>query len=141
MIELISFALFVLLIILCISIYQMTKDVAEIKNHIVFGSSTGSDLQYTSNLVPIVRKNLILGNKDELRKILLNKFMDDVRSENSNASEYADYQKSIEHHVTLLQKRFEFIGEQVPAFILNLKTYNDFINLVPKDLFSKSYVG
>lgn len=31
MIELISFALFVLLIILCISIYQMTKDVAEIK--------------------------------------------------------------------------------------------------------------
>lgn len=133
----------VLEIILFFKIWGMTNDIRALKN---------DHFKQTTNEVPAgqlindIKKNLLLGDIDKVKKALLMKFADDVKhsywslpvqgyEKDKNGKEHLvsykdrNLQKSIFPYVDNLRKEYEKIGEPVPPYINNMTTYGDFFNL------------
>lgn len=133
----------VLEIILFFKIWGMTNDIRALKND--HFKQTNTEVP-TSQLINDIRKNLLLGDIDKVKKALLMKFADDVKhsyrslpvlgqEKDENGKEQMvsykerNLQKSIVSYVENLRKQFEKIGEPVPPYINNMSTYGDFFNL------------
>ena len=133
----------VLEIILFFKIWGMTNDIRALKND-HFKQITNE--APTSQLINDIRKNLLLGDIDKVKKALLMKFADDVKhsywslpvqgkEKDKNGKEHMvsykerNLQKSIVSYVENLRKQFEKIGEPVPPYINNMTTYGDYLNL------------
>lgn len=71
-----------------------------------------------------------MGNMDCAKRLLLRKFMRDVTDSYSNlpGNSTEKKQKSIRPYVENLQKQFEKIGEELPAYIKRMETYDDYNN-------------
>lgn len=133
----------VLEIILFFKIWGMTNDIRALKNaH--FKQTTNEDP--ASQLINDMRKNLLLGDIDKVKKALLVKFANDVKhsywslpvqghvKDENGIERMVSYkernlQKSIASYVENLRKQFEKIGEPLPPYINNMATYGDFFNL------------
>ena len=133
----------VLEIILFFKIWGMTNDIRALKND--HFKQTNTEVT-TSQLINDIKKNLLLGDIDKVKKGLLMKFADDVKhsyrslpvlgqEKDENGKEHMvsykerNLQKSIVSYVENLRKQFEKIGEPVPPYINNMSTYGDFFNL------------
>ena len=137
----------VLEIILFFKIWEMTKDVKALKkdyfNETVFDSK--------DDMAKYLRKNLVLGNIGNVKRILFNTFFDEVENSYNrlplnikNPDPKSDnmwiaipkeenLKKSIRPYVEQLTKQFDIIGENIPEYIKNMNTYDDFFKLFVKE--------
>ena len=136
----------ILEIILFFKIWEMTNNVKAIKKG-YFNENESQEVDVL--MMKSLRTNLILGNRDEVKKTLLKNFVDQIESsfrdlptggyetlDNGN-SRYVSYgvknlQRSIFPYVEMLKKQFDKISEPLPDFILTMKTYKDYFNLFVK---------
>ena len=135
----------ILEIILFFKVWTMTNDVKEMKRFLL----KETQFDTTSAKINYLRRNLILGNKDRVKKMLLLEFINNVQN-----SYYAmpegkyetvdgkyilvdltdeNLSKPIDHFTAKLEKQFEKIDEPVPAYIMRMKTYGDFFNVFTED--------
>lgn len=133
----------ILEIILFFKLWGMTNDVKSIKK----GLFNEECPENVAGIIDYLRKNLILGNKEIVRKALLQNFISNViKGYNSSpsgtyvqgqwvVSKEINYKKSISNYVDNLQKQFDKIGEELPLYIKNMKTYGDFFNLFVEEDF------
>lgn len=127
----------ILEIILFFKIWSMTNDVKKLKEDHFFEKN----LNNTGDLIVYLRKNWILGNKDNVKKALLLNFYNDVEA-HFNPYGYRYYsttnpvmEKDISPYVEKLIKNFAKVGEEVPEHIKVMKTYRDFSELFrPEEL-------
>lgn len=133
----------VLEIILFFKIWGMTNDIRALKND-HFNQATNE--VPSGQLINDIRKNLLLGDIDKVKKALLMKFTDDVK-QSYRKMKVQDYEKDengkerlvsykernlkqpITIYVENLRKQFEKMGEPLPPYINNMTTYGDFFNL------------
>lgn len=108
-------------------------DVMEIKNAIIKNTT----LESKSNLEIQLRENLVLGKIEQVKQILLQNFVDNIRYgyEKLKANRSHEYilKQSIRLYVENLQKQFDKIGETLPVYIQRMETYGDYINLFTKE--------
>lgn len=141
----------ILEIILFFKLWGMTNDIRALKMD-YFNESYNN----TNDLIlRDLRKNLILGNIDNVKRTLLKNFMDDVQysfwrlpdggyeKDNEGSNKWVSFkernqQKSIRPYIENLQKQFKKIGLELPIYIEKMETYSDFFNLfVEEDLVVK----
>ena len=136
----------ILEIILFFKIWGMTEDIRALKiDH--FSKTQFAD---KTQMAQYLRKNLVLGNKDEVKRILLQNFIDNVEEgytqlgmdyktdENGKtvlAHRAENLNKSIVPYVKNLMLQYAKIGEEVPKYIMGMETYLDYFTLfLKKDL-------
>ena len=127
----------ILSLILFFKIWGMTNDVHRLtQEH--FG-----ELQLPKgDEAAFLRRHLIMGNTDIVRKTLLAQFVDEITTSyyQMPSGEYVlekgwvdntadNLQKSIAPQVQNLKKQFDAIGQPLPKFLTDMKTYNDFLSL------------
>ena len=127
----------VLSLILFFKIWGMTNDVRRLtQEH--FG-----ELQLPGGEeAAFLRRHLIMGNTDIVRKTLLAQFVDEITTSYHQmpSGQYVldkcwvdntaeNLQKSIAPQVQNLKKQFDAINQPLPKFLTDMKTYNDFFSL------------
>lgn len=137
----------ILEIILFFKIWGMTNDIRALKND--HFNQTTNEIP-SGQLVNDIRKNLLLGDIDKVKKALLMKFTDDVKhsyrkmpiqgyEKDQNGKDHMvsykerNLKKPITFYVENLRKQFEKIGEPLPPYINHMATYGDFFNLFTKE--------
>lgn len=138
----------ILEIILFFKIWGMTDDIRSIKKDYF------SETQFTDNkqMATYLRKNLVLGNTENVKRILLQNFIDNVElaynsmkfgsfEENEKGErKWVSYKEqnmkeSIVPYVKNLVSQFEKIGEEAPVYITRMKTFGDYFKLfIEEDL-------
>lgn len=136
----------ILEIILFFKIWGMTNDVQALKkDH--FCETT---FETKGQMARFLRKNLVLGNMDNVKRILLQNFIDNVehgygelktygyvKDENGNdkwtSSEEQNLKESIRPYVENLQKQFEKIGEELPIYIQRMECFGDYYKMFVKE--------
>ena len=127
----------ILSLILFFKIWGMTNDVRRLtQEH--FGELQPPQGEEEAFL----RRHLIMGNTDIVRKSLLAQFVDEITTSYDqmpsgqfvNEKGWVDntaenLQKSIAPQVQNLKKQFDAIGQPLPKFLTDMKTYNDFYSL------------
>lgn len=138
----------ILEIILFFKIWGMTNDIKALKKD----HFCETQFEQKEEMARYLRKNLILGNMDAVKRILLNNFIDNVehgyselkpggydRDENGNGmGKWVSYkeknlQESVLPYVDNLIQQYAKIGENVPVYISRMKTFNDFYNIFVKE--------
>ena len=136
----------ILEIILFFKIWGMTNDIRALKKDFFHEKTDESYYLMAKNL----RKNLVLGNIEHVKKTLLTNFMDEIiksysklplqgyeRDENGKdrlvSYEEKNLRTPIAPYVENLRKQFEKIGEPLPPYINNMATYGDFLNIFTKE--------
>ena len=132
LIPIITFAAAVLQIILFFKIWGMTNDIKALKKDHFCETEFNGEVEMAKYL----RKNLVLGNMDTVKRILLQNFIDNVENAFNNSPFIVGKgEKSIIPYVNCLIKQYAKIGEEVPTYIIRMKTFNDYFNLfVASDL-------
>ena len=136
----------ILEIILFFKIWGMTNDVQALKkDH--FCETT---FETKGQMARYLRKNLVLGNMDNVKRILLQNFIDNVEDAYSNMSsgayipdekgtpQWVDYEEqnlkeSVRPYVENLQKQFEKIGEELPIYIQRMECFGDYYKMFVKE--------
>ena len=136
----------ILEIILFFKIWGMTNDVQALKkDH--FCETT---FETKGQIARFLRKNLVLGNMDNVKRILLQNFIDNVehgygelksygyvKDENGNdkwtSFEEQNLKESIRPYVENLQKQFEKIGEELPIYIQRMECFGDYYKMFVKE--------
>lgn len=127
----------ILEIILFFKIWGMTNDVRALKeDHFYEKAQTASFL----------RKNLILGNIDNVKQILLQKFIDNVEHAYGELQEgvyengvgWVSYKEknmkeSITPYVKTLISQYAQIGEEVPEYITRMENFGDYYSLMKEE--------
>lgn len=136
----------ILEIILFFKLWGMTNDIRAIKkDHFceTHFESQGETARY-------LRKNLLLGNKDNVKRILLQNFIDNVEIGYSKLKDGAyvkdengvskwvsckeqNLKESIVPYVKQLMLQYAKMGEEVPEYIMRMETYGDYYNLFLKE--------
>lgn len=125
----------ILNIILFFKIWGMTDNIKALKkDH--FNENAFENKAETASYL---RKNLVLGNMDNVKRILLQNFIDNVEraygklktGDYDNKNNWVSYkeenlQKNIKPYVDNLIKLYARIGEEVPVYILRMKTFGDY---------------
>lgn len=136
----------ILEIILFFNIWGMTNDIRALKKEFFHEKNDESYYLMAKNL----RKNLVLGNIEHVKKTLLTTFMDEImksyaklplqgyeKDENGKdhlvSYEEKNLRTPIAPYVENLRKQFEKIGEPLPPYINNMATYGDFLNIFTKE--------
>lgn len=135
----------ILEIILFFKIWSMTDHIKALKKDHFNETALSKD-----EMVNYLRKNLILGDIEKVKRTLLLNFFDNVE-ENYKKMSTEGYEKnekgesvwvsfleknlneSIRPYVENLQKQYDKIGEKIPVYIQRMKTYGDYFNLFAKD--------
>lgn len=137
----------ILEIILFFKIWGMTNDIKALKkdhfNETAFESK--------DDLARYIRTNMLLGNMENVKKALLKNFINNVEQGYNNlpTGEYATDDKgnkewvdldetkklnnSIVQYVNNLKLQYDKIGEEVPAYLLNMKTFKDYYMLFEEE--------
>ena len=136
----------VLQIILFFKVWGMTNDIKALKkDH--FNEGT---FETNTSLARYLRKNLVLGNMDNVNRILLQDFIDNVESAYGELRAYGyvtddegnekyvslkeqNLKESIRPYVENLQKQFDKIGEELPVYIQRMETFGDYYSLFTKE--------
>ena len=146
-IVIITLAAAILQIILFFKVWGMTNDIDALKkdhfNETVFESKSG--------MARYLRNNLVLGNMENVKKTLLKNFIDNVergyrafptggyvKDEKGNDKwvrfeEGKNLDKSITPYVNNLILQYGKIGEEVPVYIIRMKTFRDYFKLFVKE--------
>ena len=136
----------ILEIILFFKIWGMTNDIRALKKDFFHENTDESYYLMAKNL----RKNLVLGNIEHVKKTLLTNFMDEIiksysklplqgyeKDENGKdrlvSYEEKNLRTPIAPYVENLRKQFDKIGEPLPPYINNMATYGDFLNIFTKE--------
>lgn len=136
----------ILEIILFFKIWGMTNDIRALKKDFFHEKTDESYYLMAKNL----RKNLVLGNIEHVKKTLLTNFMDEImksyaklplqgyEKDGNGKDHLVSYEEKnlrtpIAPYVENLRKQFEKIGEPLPPYINNMATYGDFINIFTKE--------
>lgn len=136
----------ILEIILFFKIWGMTNDIRTLKKDYFHEKIDESYYLMVKNL----RKNLVLGNIDHVKKVLLTNFMDEIMKSYGKLplQGYEKDEKGQDHlvsyeeknlrtpivpYVEKLRKQFEKIGEPLPPYINKMATYGDFLNIFTKE--------
>ena len=110
----------ILEILLFFKIWGMTNDVRKIEGLL--------NENYSINSLALeakIRKDIICGDKEHAKKLLLANFFKQVNTKYE--SEYQVHPTAtIEEYVNTLQSQFNQIGEELPDNIKNLKKLSDF---------------
>ena len=138
----------ILEIILFFKIWEMTNDIKALKkDH--FNETT---LETNEDLAKYLRKNLVLGNMGNVKRLLLQDFIDHVEyafgkfesygyeKDDDGISRYVSFRdknlkESIRPYVEYLQDHFDKIGEEMPSYIKNMNTFGDYFNLFKEEDF------
>ena len=136
----------ILEIILFFKIWGMTNNISALKkdhfNEMQF-ETKGQTARY-------LRRNLVLGNTDNVKRILLQNFIDNVehgygqmqsagyvKDENGNDKwtnfEEQNLKESIRPYVANLEKQYAKIGEVLPVYIQKMETFGDYYKLFVKE--------
>lgn len=133
-------------IILFFKVWGMTNDIKALKkDH--FNEGT---FETNTSLARYLRKNLVLGNMDNVKRILLQDFIDNVESAYGELRAYGyvtddegnekyvslkeqNLKESIRPYVENLQKQFDKIGEELPVYIQRMETFGDYYSLFTKE--------
>ena len=136
----------ILEIILFFKVWGMTNDVSALKkdhfNETVFESK--------EQMARYLRRNLVLGNTENVKRTLLKNFIDNVehgygelKTEGYEKDEKGDdhwvsfreknLKESIRPYVEQLQKQYDKIGEEMPVYIQRMNTYADYYKLFVKE--------
>lgn len=136
----------ILNIILFFKIWGMTNDINALKkDHFKEQVLTADDMAKR------IRKQIVLGNKEEVKRILLQNFVDDIeqykvksyntiyyKTNKKDVAEEMSLQLSIKAYIENLKRQYTIIGEELPYSIVRLETIGDFISLFKtEDLFMK----
>ena len=109
-----------------------------------------TEIECKDEMIKYLKKSLILGNIEGVKRVLLRNFMNDVErgynqlvshyNENANNTKETEaerYEKkidtSIEPYINHLKSQFEKIGEGVPNYILQMKTFRDYLYVFKED--------
>lgn len=138
----------VLEIILFFKIWGMTNDIKALKKDHFCETQFVGKIQMAKYL----RKNLVLGNMETVKRILLQNFIDNVEQgyrelktggyekDENGKDVWVSYKKknlneSIAPYVKNLMLQYAKIGEEVPIYITRMETFGDYYNLfVEEDL-------
>ena len=121
----------ILQIVLFFKLWGMTNDIREIKKEFFKEDDLPEDIE---SKVDALKTSLILGNKELVKSIFLKKFISRVERNFSRLPKGKDsLDKSIEKYVEQLDEQFERIGEDLPVYIENMKTYRDYYDLITKE--------
>ena len=132
----------ILNLILFFKVWGMTNDVRALKKDHFYCTGFKEDV----HIANYMRRNILLGNTDRAKRILLQNFIENVEEEmyqlqDKNADrdnngniiwryiEKDNLQKSIVPYVNLLIKQYAKLGEEVPAYILQMKTFEDYFGI------------
>lgn len=133
-------------VILFFKIWGMTNNIKALKkDHF---NETVFENEYI--MAKYLRKNVILGNLESVKQTLLKKFIDNVEQgfidmeyqkrmgvpigtpEYNNAHERA-LKETIAPYIDSLIHQYNKIGEEVPAYITKMKTFEDYFTLFVSD--------
>ena len=145
-IAIVSLVAGVLQIILFFKVWGMTNDVKALKKDHFCETQFVSYAQTASYL----RRNLVLGNMNNVKRILLQNFIDNVEQaygelkrgdyekDESGREKWVDYQEknlneSIVPYVKNLMSQYVKIGEEVPIYITRMETFADYYKLFVKE--------
>ena len=145
-IAIVSLVAGVLQIILFFKVWGMTNDVKALKKDHFCETQFVNYAQTASYL----RRNLVLGNTDNVKRILLQNFIDNVEhaygelkrgdyeKDENGKEKWVDYQEknqkeSIAPYVKNLVSQYAKIGEEVPVYITRMETFGDYHKLFVKD--------
>ena len=119
-------------IILFFKVWGMTNNISDIKQAYLDGGSMKNEKEFAE----YIRKNLLLGNKEEAKITLLKKFCYNINTsyekiKYNTKSEEKDgiMGMSIVPEVEALERQLRKIGETVPEHIKALSTYGDFFGI------------
>lgn len=136
----------ILEIVLFFKIWGMTNNIRDLKkDHF-------NEMQFETKgqMARYLRKNLVLGNMDNVKRILLQNFIDNVehgygelknygyvKDENGNdkwtSFEEQNQKESIRPYVENLQKQYDKIGEQLPVYIQRMECFGDYYKIFVKE--------
>ncbi|MBQ7461842.1 MAG: hypothetical protein IJS63_06240 [Bacteroidaceae bacterium] len=136
----------VLEIMLFFKIWGMTNDIEALKKDYF----NENHFESRDDLIQYLRKNLVLGNIDKVKRILLRNFIENVeqgygelasygyvKDENGNdkwaSFEEQNLKESIRPYVENLQKQFDKIGEELPVYIQRMQCFGDYFNVFVKE--------
>lgn len=138
----------ILNIILFFKIWGMTDDIRALKKDYF------CETQFESNAekARFLRKNLILGNRENVKRILLQNFINNVAhaygelktggyvKDEKGIDVWTEFKErnlkeSIAPYVKNLMMQYAKIGEEVPVYITRMETFGDYINLFVKEDF------
>ena len=121
----------ILEIILFFKIWGMTNDIKALKkdhfNETVFESN--------ADIARFLRKNLVMGNVDNVKRILFQEFIYNVEIAYEQLALYS-YEKPkqfIRPYIESLQKQLDKIGEELPVYIQRMETFGDYFDLFTKE--------
>ena len=138
----------ILEIILFFKIWGMTNDVKALKKDHFYETRFANKGQTARYL----RKNLVLGNTDNVKRILLKNFIENVEhgygelrtgdyeKDENGTDKWVSYKEknlkeSIIPYVKNLMMQYAKIGEEVPIYIMRMETFGDYYNLfIEEDL-------
>lgn len=138
----------ILNIILFFKIWGMTDDIRALKkDHFC-------ETQFESNAgkARFLRKNVILGNRENVKRILLQNFINNVEhaygelktggyvKDDKGIDVWTEFKErnlkeSIAPYVKNLMMQYAKIGEDVPVYITRMETFGDYFNLFVKEDF------
>ena len=135
----------VLEIILFFKIWGMTNDIRALKKD----HFCETEVYGLSATVDSLRRNLVLGKTENVKRILLQNFIDDVENAYRNLKpdgyvvvngmnkwisyEEENLKESIVPYVKNLMKQYAKIGEEVPEYITKMETFGDYFGVFIED--------
>ena len=136
----------ILEIILFFKVWGITNDVKALKKDHFYESAFNTN----AGLATYLRRNLVLGNKEIVKRTLLKNFIDNVvhaygnmptggyEKDQNGIDQWVSYEEknleqSIRPYVDHLQKQFDKIDEELPAYIQRMQTFSDYYSLFVKE--------
>ncbi len=136
----------VLEIILFFKIWGMTNDIKALKKD----HFNETDFMTKNLMARYLRKNLLMDNKENVKRILLQNFIDNVehgyaklpgegyvkdKDGNDVLTNFKEknLKESIRPYVENLQRQYDKIGEQLPVYIQSMETFGDCYNIFKEE--------
>lgn len=130
----------ILNIILFFKLWGMTNDIRALKlDH--FDTRMPEDIPQVR---AYVRENLILGDKEKVKRALIQEFLNNINSKcNYNRSSYINttdpvLNTNITPYVELTKKQFAKLDLEIPEEINNLKTFRDYYEMLKDEDFGQA---
>ena len=127
----------ILNIVLFFKIWGMTNDIRELKiDH--FDTRMPEDIP---QIRAYVRENLLLGDKDKVRRVLIHEFLDSINSRCNNVrTSYLSTTDSVLNtditpYVELLKKQLTKLNIEIPEQIISMKTFRDYYEILKDEDF------
>ncbi len=136
----------ILEIVLFFKVWGMTDNVKALKK----AHFNEMEFETKTEMARFLRRNLVLGNMENVKKSLLKNFIDNIErgyaklpsggyeKDEKGDSQYVSYteknlKESIRPYVEKLQKQYDKIGEQMPVYIQRMETFGDYYKLFVTD--------